>query len=365
MLFPSCIINHFPRIVNYSFADIRYIILSFTEPDMKKFLPILGAALFALLPLSACGGSDGMTTVKVNEVTHSVFYAPMYLAESLGYFEEENIRIELTNGGGADAVMASVLSGDADIGFCGPEAAIYVLLGGSQDVPTVIGQLTKRDGSFLVSRTDEPDFQWEDLKGKEILAGRKGGVPAMTFEYILKEHGFTDDEINLNFDVAFNLMTGAFEAGTADYCTMFEPTASEYQAAGKGYIVASVGVAGGEVPYTCYIARQSWLKKNEETAEGFLRALLKGVHFAQTQDAAAIAEHLYKQFPSTSYESLTTSITSYQGIDAWVTDMAMTEESFERLQDIIESAGELPQRAEFSALVDNSYVTRLYESLYE
>ena len=330
---------------------------------MKKLLATLGAAIFALLPCSACTKADDMTTLKINEVTHSVFYAPMYLADSLGYFEEEGIRIELTNGGGADAVMASVLSGDADIGFCGPEAAIYVQLGGARDQPTVFGQLTKRDGSFLVSRSPEPDFSWENLKGKEILAGRKGGVPAMTFEYILREHGFSDEEIDLNFDVAFNLMTGAFEAGTADYCTMFEPTASEYQAAGKGYIVAAVGEAGGEVPYTSYIAKRSWLDRNEETAKKFLRALLKGVRYAQTQSAADIAEHLCTQFPATSAASLATSIQSYQAIDAWVTDMSMTEASFERLQDIIESAGELERRAQFDALVDNSYVAEVYAAL--
>ncbi len=246
---------------------------------MKKSIAILGAATLALLPFSACGESDGLKTLKLNEVTHSIFYAPLYLADSLGYFEEEGLKIELTNGGGADAVMAAVLSGDADIGFCGPEAALYVQLGGSRDLPTVFGLLTQRDGSFLVSRKEEPDFKWTDLKGKEILAGRKGGVPAMTFEYVLRENGFTDAEINLNFDVAFNLMTGAFEAGTADYCTMFEPTASEYQAAGKGYIVAAVGEAGGEVPYTAFSAKSSWIKKHRDETDGFLRAMLKAVKY--------------------------------------------------------------------------------------
>lgn len=330
---------------------------------MKKKLAILGAALFALLPLSACGESDGLVTLKINEVTHSVFYAPMYLADALGYFEEEGIKIELTNGGGADNVMAAVLSGDADVGFCGPEAALYVLLGGSSDVPTVFGQLTKRDGSFLVGRVEEPDFEWTDLKGKEILAGRRGGVPAMTFEYILKENGFTDDEININYDVDFSLMTSAFEGGIAEYCTMFEPTASEYQAAGKGYIVAAVGEASGEIPYTSYIAKRSWLDKNETTVKGFLRAMLRAVEFAQSNDAATIADYLYAQFPSTSLNSITTSITSYQSIDSWVTDMAMTEASFERLQDIIESAGELSSRANFGDLVDNSYVKEVYSAL--
>lgn len=330
---------------------------------MKKSLAILGAALFALLPLSACGETDGSVTLKINEVTHSVFYAPLYLADSLGYFGEENIKIELTNGGGANTVMASVLSGDADIGFCGPEAAIYVLLGGTQDVPTVFGQLTQRDGSFLVSRKDEPDFKWTDLKGKEILAGRRGGVPAMTFEYVLRENGFQNSDINFNFDVEFNLMTGAFEAGTADYCTMFEPTASEYQKAGKGYIVAAVGEASGEVPYTSFLAKRSWLNKNEETVKGFLRAMLRAVDYAQTHEADDVASYLFKQFPSTSYESITTSIKNYQKIDSWKTDMAMTEASFTRLQDIIESAGELPSRAEFGKLVDNSYVKEVYTML--
>ena len=253
---------------------------------MKKTIAITGAALFALLPLSACGEDDGLKTLKINEVTHSVFYAPLYLADELGYFAEEGLKIELTNGGGADNVMASVLSGDSDIGFCGPEAALYVQLGGSSDVPVVFGQLTQKDGSFLVSRKEEPDFKWEDLSGKEILAGRKGGVPAMTFEYVLNNHNLTNgSNVTLNFDVAFNLMTGAFEAGTADYCTMFEPTASEYQAAGKGYIVASVGEASGAIPYTCFMAKQSWIGKNEESVKGFMRAMVKAIKYAQTEKA--------------------------------------------------------------------------------
>ncbi len=327
---------------------------------MRKIFAILGATVLALLPLSGCKPSDGLKTVKINEVTHSVFYAPLYLADELGYFEEEGIKIELTNGGGADNVMASVLSGDADVGFCGPEAALYVLLGGSTDVPTVFGQLTKRDGSFLVSRVDEPDFEWSDLAGKEILAGRKGGVPAMTFEYVLNQNGlYNGADVTLNFDVAFNLMTGAFEAGTADYCTMFEPTASEYQAAGKGYIVASVGEASGEVPYTCFIAKDSWLTRNEDTAKGLLRAIKKAIAYAKTADAGEVASHLYKQFPSTSYASLTTSVNSYRDIDSWVDDLVMKEESFNRLQDIIDNAGELPARANFSDLVDNSYANSL------
>ena len=330
---------------------------------MKKIIATLAAAIFALLPLSACGDKDGLKTVKVNEVTHSVFYAPMYLADALGYFKEEGIKIELTNGGGADGVMAAVLANDADIGFCGPEAAIYVQLGGSNDLPTVFGLLTKRDGSFLVGRNPEPNFDWNNLKGKEILAGRQGGVPAMTFEYILREHGFEDGDINFNFGVSFNNMTAAFLEGTAQYCTMFEPVASEVQAEGKGYIVAAVGEASGEVPYTAYIAKRSWLNKNEDTARGFLRAMLKGIEFAQNNEPEVVAEYLFKQFPNTTYASITTSIKSYQSIDAWKTDMVMTEQSFNRLQDIIESAGELSARADYNKLTDLTLVKEVYEAL--
>ena len=333
---------------------------------IKRVLIAALAACFAILPLSSCKDKDGVKTVHVNEVTHSVFYAPLYLADSLGYFKEENIEIELTNGGGADNVMSAVLSGDAEIGFCGPEAALYVLIGGSTDVPTVIGQLTKRDGSFLVSRKSEPNFKWEDLKGKEILAGRKGGVPAMTFEYVLNQHGLTDGtDLTLNYDVAFNLMVSAFEAGTADYCTMFDPTAYEYEAAGKGYVVASVGEASGEVPYTCFIAKNSWLNKNKDTAEGFLRAVTKAVKYVNETDSKTVAPHLTSYFEGISQESLAASVERYRAIDAWRTELTMTEDSFNRLQDIIDNAGELSRRAKMNELVDNSYAQKVYGEVYK
>ena len=333
---------------------------------MKKISAIALSACFLLLPLSACGEDDGgLTKLEINEVTHSIFYAPLYLADALGYFEEENLKIELTNGGGADKVMSAVLSGDADIGFCGPEAALYVLVGGSSDVPTVFGQLTKRDGSFLVSRVDEPDFEWTDLKGKEILAGRKGGVPAMTFEYVLNQNGLHDGtDVTLNFDVAFDLMTSAFEAGTADYCTMFEPVASEYEAAGKGYVVASVGEASGEVPYSCFMAKSSWIEKHETEVDGFLRAVTKAVKYIIETPSETAAPYLLPYFESTPVESIAVSLDSYREIDAWMTNLAMTEDSFTRLQDIIDNAGELDHRVDFSDLVDTSYANEAYKDVY-
>ncbi len=335
---------------------------------MKKLLTVLLSFALFILPISACSQNDNnLKKVKLSEVTHSIFYAPMYLADALGYFEQEGIKIELSNGGGADAVMAAVLSGNADIGFCGPEAALYVLIGGSNNVPTVFGQLTKRDGSFLVSRINEKDtFDWKTtLSGKEILAGRKGGVPAMTFEYVLNGAGLYDGEnVTMNYDVAFNLMTSAFEAGTADYCTMFEPSASEYEKAGKGYIIASVGEASGEIPYTCYIAKKSYIEKNTDTVKGFLRAIMKGIKYINETNNEIAANKLIPYFDGTSKQSIITSIESYKKIDAWQTDMTMTKDSFNRLQDVIANAGELEKRAEFSQLVNTEYSSEIYKEVY-
>lgn len=328
----------------------------------KKLITVLLVAVLALtFPLAAAGCKKSDSLIRINEVTHSVFYAPLYLAEALGYFSDEGIEIELTNGGGADATMAAVLSDGADIGFCGPEAAIYVAIGGSNDQPKVFGQLTKRDGSFLVGRHEQPDFEWSDLEGASILAGRQGGVPAMTFEYVLANSNVS---ATLNYDVAFDMMTAAFEGGISDYCTMFEPTASEYQAAGKGFIVASVGEESGEIPYTCFIAKNSYIEKNGDKIEGFLRAVTKATKYLLETDSADAANLLTAYFDGTSVSSLKTSLDSYKAIDAWVTNMAMKESSFTRLQDIIEFAGELEKRVAFSDLVTTETAQKVYDEVY-
>ena len=328
----------------------------------KSLIAVFAAALAALaipFSLAGCGGSGEV--LKINEVTHSVFYAPMYLADALGYYEEEGFEVEFTNGGGADNTMAAVLSGSADVGFCGPEAALYIAIGGSSDSPKVFGQLTKRDGSFLVARTPEPDFKWSDLEGKEILAGRKGGVPAMTFEYVIEELGVN---ASLNYDVDFNYMTAAFESGIADYCTMFEPTASDYEAEGKGYMVASVGEQSGEIPYTCFAAKESYINENPEKIEGLLRAVTKATKFVMENDAATVAEYLVPYFDGTSEESLANSVQAYKDIDAWVANMAMEEAAFTRLQDVIENSGELERRVDFDELILTDAAQKVYEEVY-
>ena len=327
---------------------------------MKKILILLLSSVFLIIPFSGCKKGD-LKTINLNEVTHSVFYAPLYVAIENGYFEEEGLKIELTNGGGANNSMTAVLSGDADIGLMGPETVIYINNQDKNDLPKVFGQLTQKDGSFLVSRKSEPNFKWEDLRGKEILAGRKGGVPAMTFEYILNEKNmYNSTDFTLNFDVQFNLMTSAFLNGTADYCTVFEPTASEYEKEGKWHIVASVGEAGGEIPYTSFIALDSYLNNNSDVIKSFLKAIKKAHEFIDGHTEYEVAESIVKQFPSTSITSIETSLKSYKNIDSWTKNLQATEESFDRLQDIMINAKELTEKVPFNELVENKFAKEIF-----
>lgn len=326
---------------------------------MKRILSLLTALILIVFPFSGC--KKDTHTIELNEVTHSVFYAPLYVAIENGYFKEEGLTVNLTNGGGADNSMTAILSGTADIGLMGPETVIYVHKQNKTDAPKVFGQLTQKDGSFLVSRKEEPDFKMKDLKGKEILAGRRGGVPAMTFEYVLNELGLKNNiDFNLNFNVQFNLMTSAFISGTADYCTVFEPTASEYQSQGKWHIVASVGEQSGELPYTSFIALESYINKNPEVIKSFLTALKKAHEYMKNHTELEIAQCIVKQFPQTTINSLETSVKSYKRIDAWKTDLQATKNSFERLQTIMQSAGELSEKVEFNKLVDNTLAKEVF-----
>lgn len=336
---------------------------------MKKLFVAFFALCFMLFPLAGCGnkGNDGLKTIRVSEVTHSVFYAPMYIADAMGYFKEEGLKIDLTNAGGADNVMASVISNSADIGFCGPEAAMYVHISGSNDLPMVFGTLTKKDGSFLVSRVNEKEnFSFENLRNKEVLAGRRGGVPAMTFEYLLKTkyNMVNETDYRMNYDVNFSYMTAAFEGGTADYCTMFEPVASEYEKQGKGYVVASVGEAAGEVPYTSYIAKNSYINKNPQVIESFVRAIMKGIHFVNNNDSQLVAEKLVPYFNGTSLDSLNTSVTNYKRIDAWQANMIATQEAYRNLLNIMNNAGELSKEIEYSSLMKTDIAASVYNKLF-
>lgn len=299
------------------------------------------------------------TKVKVTEVTRSVFYAPQYVALSMGFFEDEGIDVELTTGSGADTVMTSVITKESDIGFAGPEVAIYVYNEGKEDYMQVFAQLTKRDGSFLVSRTENNNFKWSDLKGKTIIPGRKGGVPYMTFEYVLKQNGLNPSEdVVLDDSIKFDLMAGAFAAGDADYVTLFEPTASLTELGGYGYIVASVGEAAGEIPYTAYFATKSYITEHEDVIQGFTNAIYKGQQWVKEHTAKEIAEKIQDFFPDSELATLETAVQSYMDIDAWNSTPVMTEDAFNRLQDVMIEAGELTEKVSYSDLINNKYAEK-------
>lgn len=301
-----------------------------------------------------------LKTIQLNEVTRSVFYAPQYAAIAKGFFEEEGLKLEITTGQGADKVMTAILAGQSDIGLCGPEAAIYVYNEGKEDYVEVFGQLTKRDGSFLVSKNKTDNFSWQDLKGKTVIPGRKGGVPYMTLEYVLKQNGL-DPQTDLTLDdsIQFDLMAGAFAGGNAEYVTLFEPTASMTEAEGKGYVVASVGEAAGEVPYTAYCAKKSYIEKNSDIIEGFTRAIYKGQQWVKEHSAREVAEAIQEYFPSTSVEDLEKSVQSYKDIDAWNETPVLSEKAFDKLQLIMTEAGELETKAPYDKIVNNTYAEKV------
>lgn len=295
---------------------------------------------------------SGLTEVKVAEVAHTIFYAPAYVAISKGYFEEENIKIDLTLASGADKVTAAVLSGDVDIGFCGSEATIYVYNSGEKDYLVNFARLTKRDGSFLVSRKKYDNFTLEDLKGKTVIGGRKGGMPEMTFEWALKENGI-DPEKDLTIDtsVAFAAMEGAFIGGDADFVTLFEPNASSVEKQGLGYVVGYVGNWGGEVPYTAYNAKKSFIKENPEIIKGFTKAIDKGLKYVKNTDSNIIAKDIQEFFPELSLEDLTLIIERYKTNDAWPDSTDITKEEFDHIQEIMISSNELDKKAPYDKLI--------------
>lgn len=300
--------------------------------------------------------NEELQTIQLNEVTRSVFYAPQYVAISNGFFEEEGLKLEITTGQGADKVMTAILAGQSDIGLCGPEAAIYVYNEGKEDYIEVFGQLTQKDGSFLVSKEDTDNFSWQDLKGKTVIPGRKGGVPYMTLEYVLKQNGINPQtDLVLDDSIKFDLMAGAFTGGEAEYVTLFEPTASMTEDVGKGYVVASVGEAAGEVPYTAYCAKKSYIANNEDIIQGFTNAIYKGEQWVKEHSAREVAEAIQEFFPDTTIESLETSVEKYKEIDAWKENPILKEEAFDKLQLIMTEAGELDEKAPYDKIVNNKY----------
>lgn len=334
----------------------------------KRFTALLLVALMLSAALCACASKEEdaagenlpeKTKVVLNEVAHSIFYAPMYVAIEEGYFQEEGIDLELVTGFGADKTMTAVLSDSADIGFMGSEASIYTYNEGATDHVVNFAQLTQRAGNFLVARQKMPDFTWEDLKGTDVLGGRKGGMPQMVFEYILKQNGIDPaKDVAIDQSIDFGSTAAAFAEGQADFTVEFEPGATSLEQEGKGYVVASLGTDSGYVPYTAFSAKQSYLDENPDVIQGFTNALQKGMDFVQAHTPEEIAAVIEPQFKETDLDTITTIVSRYYEQDTWKDNLIFQEESFDLLQDILDEAGELSKRAPYADLVTTEFAEK-------
>lgn len=327
----------------------------------KKFVSLVVILLVVFLAVLAVirinnKEDNGLKKVRVAEVAHSVFYAPQYVADGLGFFREEGLDVEIFLASGADNVMAAVLSGDADIGFSGTEATIYVYNGGEEDYVVTFAGLTQKDGSFLVSREKIDDFTLNMLKGKKVLGGRVGGMPEMTFEWALKANGINPKtDLYIDTSVAFAAMEGAFIGGNGDYVTLFEPNATSVVKNGYGYVVSYVGSLGGNVPYTAYNARSSYVKENPEVIEKFTRAIDRGLKYVYEHESREIAKIMLEYFPDTSYEDMVVIVDRYKSGEAWKKNITIGEDEWNHIQEIIEAAGELGKRVDYDKLIYSKY----------
>ena len=333
---------------------------------MKKIISLFLVVILvlSLFMLAGCKKETQKQNVRLVEVTHSVFYSPQYVAIEKGFFEKYNITIELTNGGGADKCMAALLSNQADIAFMGPEATVYVYKQGKEDYAVNFAQLTQRDGSFIVGRVDDDNFKIEKMKGKTILGGRKGGMPLMTLEYVLKQNGLTPGvDVDVRTDVQFDMMAGAFASGQADFTTLFEPVASKFELDGKGYVVGSVGAEAGYIPYTCYSTKKSVIEKNPELVQNFTNAIYEGMIWVQNHSAKEVAEAILPQFPDSNVEFLTGVVQRYKDQDTWKPDLVLGKDGYDRLIDIMKTAGELDEGAPYEKIVNLEFAKKAMETI--
>ena len=336
----------------------------------KKWISLAVAVVLAVtaLPMGVFAAKkdsmeEKLTKVTLNEVAHSIFYAPQYVAIEEGYFKDEGLDLTLVTGFGADKTMTAVISGEADIGFMGAEASVYAYQEGATDAVVNFAQLTQRAGNFLVAREEMPDFKWEDLKDKKVLGGRKGGMPEMVFEYILRKNGL-DPQKDLTIDqsIDFGSTAAAFTGDTsADFTVEFEPSATALEKEGAGYVVASLGVDSGYVPYTSYSAKTSYMEKNPEIIQKFTNALQKGMEYVQSHTPEEIAEVIAPQFAETDLDTVTAIVKRYYDQDTWKSNLIFEKESFELLEDILEDSGELSERVSYENLVTTKYAREAAE----
>lgn len=330
---------------------------------LKKLTAVLLCVLFVLLSCAGCRTSkpdeNTLTRVTLNEVAHSIFYAPQYVAIEKGYFKDAGIDLVLVTGFGADNVMTSLISGDADIGFMGSESSVYVYAEGASDYAVNFAQLTQRAGNFLVARTEMPDFEWSDLKGCTLLGGRAGGMPQMLLEYILKKNNIDiKNDLEMVQNIDFGSTAAAFTSGLGDFTAEFEPTATLLESEGAGFVVASLGVDSGYVPYTAYSAKKSYIRKNAAVIQSFTDALQQGMNYVNTHTAEEIAAVIAPQFTETDVETITKIVTRYKDQDTWKNDTIFTEDSFNLLIDILTESGELKTAVPYADLVDTTYAQK-------
>lgn len=324
---------------------------------MKRIIMpiVIGIVLILFIGLWPDKKNTDLKKITVSEVAHSIFYAPMYVAKNKGYFEEYNLDVEFILGNGADKVTAGVLSGDVEIGFCGSESTLYIYEQKEKDYLVNFAGLTKKDGSFIVSRNKDEKFKVSNLKGKHIIAGREGGMPAMTLEWTLSENGIKKSDLNFDTSVAFAAMSGAFIGGTGDYVALFEPTASELEKNGYGKIVASLGELGGVVPYTSFIAKKSYIENNKDVIKNFTKAINKGLDFVHKHTSIEIAEAIQPDFSETNITTLSNIIERYMNIDAWFTTTYINEKDFKHVEEIVKNSGYLKNTGYYKILVDNTF----------
>ena len=323
--------------------------------SLVALLIIIGITIFSL----ARRKDNNLKKVKVAEVTHSVFYTPQYVAHSLGYFEDEGLDVEINLVPGADKVTAAVLSGDVNIGFCGSEATIYVYNQGEKDYLMTFAGLTKKDGSFIVSRKKYKNFKLDDLKGKNVIGGRVGGMPEMTLEWSLKQNGINPkSDLNIDTSIEFASMAGAFIGGTVDFVTLFEPQALQVEKEGYGYVVASVGEYGGTVPYTAYNAKKSYIENNKDVIKGFSKAINKGLEYVYSHSNKEIAKTILDYLPDTSLSDLEKIVKRYKDNESWYKNTYISKKDFNHIQDIAISANQLEKKAPYEKLVYTNYMNR-------
>ena len=329
---------------------------------MNKKLSLLLITLITPLSISSCNKNDNKITVA--EVTRSIFYAPMYVALNNDYFQEEGLDVTLITTPGADKTMSALLSKEAQIGLMGPEATIYVYNNGQKDYAINFAQLTQKDGSFLVSREyyDYNTFDFDNLINANIIGGRKGGMPEMILEYVLKEKGYEVSNTNENAqiyirtDINFDVMAGAFASGNGDFVTLFEPSATEMENINEGYIVASIGEHCGNIPYTCFSSLKSYLENNDIKISKFTKAIKKGLDYVYNNSSENIASIIQPSFPSTNLETIIKVVDRYKSIDTWTKDLYFSQEGYEKLLDVLENANELSNKVDYETLVTNKYI---------